>query len=393
MYVSKKWQKMANKTKINIVFIAVFVAAITLPYVFAHRDTSTRVSDEENRELAVYPVLYDRENGWNTSYIDDFDDWINDNLRGRTELVKINSTLQYELFHRIVRNNLTAGKNNWLFGKNDELLAEYQHTNLLSDDQLGEFSGNMQEFSDYLERHGISFYYMQCYDKESIYPDEYISGVKQTGSISRADQVVTELEDNTNINVIDIKDDLKEHAKTEQVYFKYADTHWNDCGAFVGYQDLMYRIQNDYPQIKVLEKSDYDISEMEQSITLYGYQYPYVDTTPKYTVKNPGAIEITDEIKKDWPDVHVQDFIHEFVNDSCGNSLKILVVGDSYIRQFLKDDIAESFSDTLNIDWSNLDNLDSVIARFQPDIVVLENTEYSADNIIDYVNQMQFAGE
>ena len=63
MYVSKKWQKMANKTKINIVFIAVFVATITLPYVFAHRDTSTRVSDEENRELAVYPVLYDRENG------------------------------------------------------------------------------------------------------------------------------------------------------------------------------------------------------------------------------------------------------------------------------------------------------------------------------------------
>ena len=132
---------------------------------------------------------------------------------------------------------------------------------------------------------------------------------------------------------------------------------------------------------------------MEQSITLYGYQYPYVDMTPEYTIKNPGAVEITDEIKKDWPDVHVQDFIHEFVNESSGNSLKILVVGDSYIRQFLKDDIAESFSDTLNIDWSNLDNLDSVIARFEPDIVVLENTEYSAGNIIDYVNQMQFTGE
>ena len=194
MYVSKKWQKMANKTKINIVFIAVFVATITLPYVFAHRNTSTRVSDEENRELAVYPVLYDSENGWNTSYIDDFDDWINDNLRGRTELVKINSTLQYELFHRIVRDNITAGKDNWLFGKNDELLAEYQHKNLLTDDQLSEFSGNMQDFSDYLGRHGICFYYMQCYDKESIYPEEYINGVLQSGSISRADQVVTELQ-------------------------------------------------------------------------------------------------------------------------------------------------------------------------------------------------------
>ena len=67
MLVNRKWQQITNKTKINIIFIAVFAAAITLPYVFAHRNTSTRVSDEENRELAVYPVLYDSENGWNTS--------------------------------------------------------------------------------------------------------------------------------------------------------------------------------------------------------------------------------------------------------------------------------------------------------------------------------------
>ena len=60
---------MTRITKINIIFIVIFVSAITLPYIFAHRDTEVRVSDEENRELAAYPVLYDKENGWHTSYI------------------------------------------------------------------------------------------------------------------------------------------------------------------------------------------------------------------------------------------------------------------------------------------------------------------------------------
>lgn len=384
---------MTRKTSFNIIFISLFIAAITLPYLFAHRDTTARVSDEENRELAAYPVLYDKDSGLNTSFIDEFDDWINDNLRGRTQIVKINSTLQYKLFHRIVRNNEIAGKNGWLFNNKDELIAEYQHTNLLTDDQLGEFAGNMQAFSDYLGERGISFYYMQCYEKESIYPDEYLTGVKQLGRTSRADQIYRGLKTQTDINVIDCKSDLLEHAKTEQVYFKYADNHWNDYGAFIGYQDLMKCIQKDYSEIKVLEKSDYDINGVEQSISLYGYQYPYAETSPEYKIKNPGAVEITEEIKNEWLDLHVQDFIHEYANTNSGNSLKILLVGDSYIRQFLKDDIAESFSDTMNIDQSNLDNLDSVIDRFNPDIVVLENTEMTAQSVIDSVNQMQFISE
>ena len=381
---------MTRITKINIIFIVIFVSAITLPYIFAHRDTEVRVSDEENRELAAYPVLYDKENGWNTSYIENFDEWINDNLRGRTEIVKINSTLQYKLFHRILRDNLVAGKNDWLFNKSDDLITEYQHVNLLTDDQVGEFTSNMQAFSDYLGGRGISFYYMQCYEKESIYPNEYLQGVKQLGNISRTDQVVDGLKTKTDINVIDCKIDLLNHAKTEQVYYKYADNHWNDYGAFIGYQDLMKRIQIDYPKIKVLDKNDYNIENIEQSVSLYGYQYPYSDISPEYRIKNPGAVEITDTAKKNWADLHVQDFIHEYANNSSGNSLRILLVGDSYIRQFLKDDVAESFSSTLSIDWSNLDNLDSVIDRFNPDIVVLENTEMMTGNVIECVNGMEF---
>ena len=381
---------MKRITKINIIFIAVFIVAITLPYIFAHRDINARFSDEENRELAPYPVLYNNEKGWNASYIHEFDGWINDNLRGRTVIVKANSTLQYKLFHRILRDNLIAGKNDWLFNKSDDLIEEYQHVNLLTDDQLNEYAGNMQTFSDYLGERGISFYYMQCYEKESIYPDEYLLGVKQIGHISRTEQIVDGLKTKTDINVIDCKGDLMYHARTKQVYYKYADNHWNDYGAFIGYQDLMGRIKNDYPNIKVLDKNDYNIENINQSVSLYGYQYPYSDVSPEYKVKNPCAIEVTDKTQKKWSDLHVQDFTHEFNNKDSGNSLRILLVGDSYIRQFLKDDIAESFSDTLSIDWSNLDNLDNVIDRYDPDIVVLENTEMMTDNIINYVNKMQF---
>ena len=67
-----------------------------------------------------------------------------------------------------------------------------------------------------------------------------------------------------------------------------------------------------------------------------------------------------------------------------------MVVGDSFIRMFLKDDIAEGFSETLSIDWMNLPLLDKIVQDFQPDIVVLESTESTLGTVIEYLDQMEF---
>lgn len=376
----------------NMLLIGIFMLIITVPYLFAHRDFEERVSDTENRMLAAYPrILDDNTKKFNSNYIKEFESWLSDNLRGRTILVEMNAGIQYQLFHRIVKNDTIEGKNHWLFINSEEMFQEYQHLNLLDEDSLELVVDNLQGLSEYLKEKGVTFYYFQCLDKESIYPQEYIEGIHQIGECSRAEQLINELQRKTDIPVIFPQKELQEKAKKDLIYYQYVDLeHWNEKGAYIGYRALLDRIREDYEKAEVLELDDYNQLKIEKTTDIYGYTYPYSEICPVYEVKNPAAIEKTEEIMGIWDYLVYKEHTYYYENNQIDSDLKILVIGDSFIRMFLKDDIAEGFSETLSIDWMNLPLLDKIVQDFQPDIVVLESTESTLGTVIEYLDQMEF---
>ena len=381
------------KRVINIVFIFIFAVLISFPYLFAHRDRQGRVSSMENRMLARYPVLWDAEEGLNTDYLSQFELWLNDNLRGRTVMTEINSTLQYKLFGRIVKTDILRGKNNWLFVRDDEMIREFQHQNLMSEAELDAYALNMQKIADYMKNKEIAFYYFQCYSKETIYPEQYASGINQIGTVYMADQIVSALETKTSVEQVLVKEILAEH-KDELVYYQYVDSlHWNERGSYFGYQVFMDTIRKDFPMVPVLGEEDYLITEAESAVDLYGYLYPYAELCPIYTIKEPKATEITQtetDIER-WDFLRFKEHTHEYINEDSGNDLKILILGDSFFRMFLKDDVAESFASTLSIDWLNISILEEVIEEYQPDIVVIESAESALPDTIGLINQVDLS--
>lgn len=64
----------------------------------------------------------------------------------------------------------------------------------------------------------------------------------------------------------------------------------------------------------------------------------------------------------------------------------------NYIRMFLKDDIAESFAETLSVDWANISVIDRLVEAYQPDIVVLESTDSCLGAVIESVNGIRTDG-
>ena len=102
------------------------------------------------------------------------------------------------------------------------------------------------------------------------------------------------------------------------------------------------------------------------------------------------AIEKTEEIMGIWDYLVYKEHTHYYENNQIDSDLNILLVGDSFIRMFLKDDIAEGFSETLSIDWMNLPILDKIVQDFQPDIVVLESTESTLGTVMEYLDRMEF---
>lgn len=378
------------KRKIDIVFIVIFIMGISLPYLLAHRDKEERISYMENRMLAQYPAFRLEDGTLNKNILDDWEQWLNDNFRGRTVMVETNAALQYFLFERIVKSDAMQGESPWIFAKEDKFIKEYQHLNLLSEEKLNEFAGNMQALSDYLEERGILFYYFQCYNKEEIYPEKYVDGINQIGPISQVDQIAGVLQEKTDVRQILVKESLMKN-KDEMLYFQFVDmVHWNERGAYYGYEVMMNTLQKDFKDVRILQENDYEIIEEEQAADIYAFEYPYTEMVPRYCIKNPQAEEITEMTKEQWDFLHVKEYTHVYKNEACENDLKVLLIGDSFVRMFVKDDVAEGFHDTLSIDRMNLPILDEVVEAYQPDIVIFESAQGNLKDTVDLINQIDF---
>lgn len=377
------------KRKVNILTIIIFIGMISLPWIFAHRDKEGRLSSMENRRLAQYPMLWTEE-GINPDYIGQYENWLEDNLRGRTVMVEVDAALQYYLFGRIVKSDTMRGRENWLFVKDNEMIQEYQHLNLMPEEALVEYAENMQDIADYLKERDIAFYYFQCYSKEEIYPDMYVDGIRRIGTTCKADQIVDVLHEKTDIKQILVKESLINCAD-ELVYFQFVDPlHWNEKGSYLGYQILMDDIRKDFENVPVLREDDFVIEEEERVIELYGVEYPFPENCPVYRVREPHAREITAESEERWSFLHYKEHTHAYINEKSDNNMKILLLGDSFIRMFLKDDIAESFRETLSIDWLNIPILDKVVEEFDPDIVVIESAQSALKDTVELVDQVEF---
>lgn len=379
---------MKGKNFLDKLFISIFFLTLFVPFLLAHREEA-RISEMENRTLTNPPHIFNQEGNFNWSYSSDFDSWINDNVRFRTILMEMNSTLQYQLFGKIANDNLREGLDGHLFYIEDKKVSGHQHTNLLREEELQRYLSAMQRLSTRLSEQGITFYYMQCYDKDSIYPEYYVEGVRQFGDISRAKQIVEGLRNDTNVNVIPTYEALLEHKDQEMLYFKATDpAHWNDSGAYIGYMSLMNAIQKDFPDVPYLQESDYDIVKVKELANIYGFTYPYPETNYYYHIKDTKAITLTLDELDSAKIIKYRDYGHYYKNpDSC-NQRRILLIGDSFIRQFIKNDIAESFYETLSIDWINLSNLNQVLEIYKPDIIVLESAEFCLDNTIPLVTEL-----
>lgn len=366
---------------IQKLLMIVFFLILTLPLLFANRVPET-VSKPENRMLAGYPALYikDEKGAYipNEDYLDEFNRWFEDNIGFRSEIVKANAVIKYHIFHTIADGSrMYLGPHGVLDYISEEVIKNCTNTDTRTEAELAEAVDAYQTVSEYLTNRGIQFYFVQCYDKQSIYPEYFPSSIIQQGDISRADQLVEALKSRTDVEVIALKDILLKEKTAKDVYGTWADpSHWNQTGAKIGYREIMRVINcHNGERLRVLNDEDYDIRYTDQGATLFDIVHEE-DYTNSYVIKKDNA----KGKKKQFPEKyshHPNNFYFE--NDSTGNDLCLMLLDDSYIRKFILKDFAQSFKITLNInrDYMGDGNFISMIDMFEPDIVIYEQTERS----------------
>lgn len=358
---------------INIIFIICIAILFSFPYIFAHRYTrnsNSQVAAAENRNLEQPTAIFDGAS-LNMGFPSEYDRWFSDHLGLRSTLININACMDYYLFNQFPDStNRAIDKTGMMADGEYTTILSYAHTNLLSDEELKELGSAYQSIKDWLLEQDIQFYFVQNVEKHEIYPDTYLAGINQIGNVSKQDQIIEYLRNNTSVPCIYTKETLLKNKDDYKIYNEWSDfAHWTPRGAYIGYTELMKTINKDGNDLRTLSESDYNISIVDAGEYVYNYLYKE-DVREEFDITNPNAhLSNMTELVSQETGFNIRNI---YENPSDDTNKKVLIFDDSYFYMFIIDDIAESFSVTWDVPNGDFTMLPEIVEYYKPDIVILE---------------------
>lgn len=367
-----------HNSRIDIVFVAFVIAFMFVPVLKINHDT---VSKQENRTLAAYVPLV-KDGRLNFNYGRDFEAWFNDHFNQRKLFIDVNSRLNLFLNRKLKSETAMAGRDGWMYTKRWGSVEMFQNKYLYNYEDLRKIKNKLERISLWAKKHGMKFYVFLVPDKERIYPEFYPDGFKKINPAAKIEQVEEYMRAKSFVPVIYPEESLMAAKKDHILYYKTG-THWNHWGAYIGYLDLFRRIKKDFPSLKIMQESDFNIVpkvsadvDIASALGIDAYKVlPEKELTyDEFEVKEPTAEGTHTFVNKEK---RIETF--DYVSSNPANKLKAVFYADS---QFLRMNwyAAESFSRMLNIysgygrDY-DLPYMAETIIDYKPDILVIETGE------------------
>lgn len=378
-YVSK-FKLMENYSRIDIVFVVVFVALLFVPM---SRISTAQKSMQENRMLAKYPQLLTK--SLNLEYGRQFEKWFNDRFFGRDLLINIYSFIKMDMSRVYVNGEAKLLKsNNWMFSgstmnmpKSPEVIAE-----------------NLRKFNKIMQQEDIDFYVLFVPPKREVYHEYIADYCEDISARQEFNQWMKNMVKSKEFSVIYPYEELRHARHDDFVYFKQTH-HWTDWGAYTGYKALMNAIKKDYPDIHIVSLKEYKKFKSKLLRESWSREFGCGQTTTLLKISNDYAMKHL--LKDDYvyydnkhmiiPEIVDKDYVKSkyYKNTRLKNAPRAMVIGTSQnenLMQFLP----YSFSELIFYRMNNVRKVKSFeefkilkrfhqkIADFKPDILVLSVT-------------------
>ncbi len=155
-----------------------------------------------------------------------------------------------------------VGNNGWLVYTAENDIEDYQKADPFTEQQMAHIQQSLDALSAKYSARGITLLVVVPPNKNSIYPEYVPSQVPIIGKISKLDQLIDYLHQHGQTQILDLRPALLAAKRERQIYYA-TDTHWNDYGAFIAYQQVMGVLQKTYPQLIARPQSDFKVIERE----------------------------------------------------------------------------------------------------------------------------------
>jgi hypothetical protein len=292
-----------------------------------------------------------------------FDRFASDRFPFRSKLIHVASKSIYKAGISISPEVL-IGNNEWLFlRRNSNVLDEHRGIARLSTTDLNNWINVFIERKNEIEQFGIKLYFVVIPNKHTVVKNQlpsHYAVVDQTIT----DQIVNSLREKKINQIIDLRPTYLMNGSQQLLYDKY-DTHWNERGMYLGYKEIMDRIDplqniprltlNDNSFKKVFKSGD--LSRMIGNLSLK-------ETTFEAEILNSSIIHRQNyENKLNYRE-------EEWISVSKHIKSPVAVCFcDSFVNLRLYKYLEQSFSKTIFKHHRSMTYDKDLIEKYKPDIV------------------------
>lgn len=241
----------------ELALIGIFLLVVAVPGLATLAGVDRETVRGENRALAPFPrVALDREAL--RALPDGLTRYFEDHFAFRARLVEWQSRVRLEYLGASPSSAVVAGKDGWLFYADDGSMEDYISARPFTDEELEVWRRTLQRTQDWLESRGITYLFVIVPDKHVIYPEMMPDTVRPLHDQSRIDSLVAHLAAHSTVRVLDLRPALVEAKRHERIYHR-TDTHWNDRGAYVGYEQILRQLGTREPGLAPVQRAAFDV--------------------------------------------------------------------------------------------------------------------------------------
>lgn len=235
-----------KKSRIDYIFLAIFFVFLFVPMSYINEG---EIAKKENRFLAKWQPLINKEGKFNYKFGKDFNNWFNDRFCLRQNFVNCRNSLTFLIANKCEKGFFDKDTQTiypvWSFGHYDITTVKTNFKALF-------------HFNEYCKAHNIKLYVLIAPNKADVHTTK-CNFVKDNNKHIDFLDYIHSLQEKDDLKIIYPFERMKKIADIGFLLYFKTEHHWTDDGAFIAYQELMKVINKDFPDVKTLTINDYDI--------------------------------------------------------------------------------------------------------------------------------------
>jgi hypothetical protein len=174
----------------------------------------------------------------------EFKYYLSDHFGFRSLLIRMHGLIMVRMLGTTSNHAVTLGSQGWLYLANDGSTDDWRNLDPFTDVELAGWRSMLEKRQAFCAKIGIPYIFVVAPSKYDIYPQFMPQRLNRVGEESRLDQLVAYLKTyHSPVEIVDLRKPLLAALPQGVRLFQKTDTHWNDRGAWIGYQAIMHSVQ------------------------------------------------------------------------------------------------------------------------------------------------------